>query len=114
MKKYIVCFFCLFAVVATLAACKKDALEVTKDSYYIQVNAGPQTDPLISTATTLMLRPGGIADIMPGGDIVWRGTYKISGKRLTVTVKELETKFRFTIISATELHGEGGSVLRLQ
>lgn len=104
----------LLLTVFCFTACKKDALKVNEEKHYVQTNAQTPSDPLLGTATDLTLKPNGRANILPGGDIVWTGDYDISGRKLTVTVAELNTKFLFTIISEEELHGEHGEVLKLQ
>ena len=54
--------------------------------------------------------PGDVADILPGGDVVERGTYKIKGKQLVVTTGIV---FEFEIISDTEIK-YGERILRLK
>ncbi|MBS7565801.1 hypothetical protein KHS38_15445 [Mucilaginibacter sp. Bleaf8] len=102
----------LLVLVLLLSACKKDALKVDEEKHYEQVNASPSTDPIIGSAISLTLKPDGVGDIVPGGDIRWNATYKISGKKLTVAVKDIDHKFEFTIISDDEIHGENGEILK--
>ena len=59
----------------TITSCKKDKLEVNE---YIQVLEVAPSD-LAGGAMHLILNPDGTADITPGGDISYRGSYKISG-----------------------------------
>lgn len=105
---------CVLLLTICFTACKKDALKVNEEKRYAQTNAQPPTDPILGTAVHLTLKPNGRADILPGGDIVWAGSYDISGTKLTVKVDELDMKFRFTIVSEEELHGENGEILKLQ
>lgn len=104
---------CLLLIALSFTACKKDALQVNEEKRYEQVNAQPATDPMFGTAVTLILRPNGQGYINPGGDIVWPATYKISGKKITVTMEESQRKYRFDIISDEELHGTDGEILKL-
>lgn len=105
---------CTLLLTICFTACKKDALKVNEEKRYIQTNAQPPSDPILGTAVHLTLKPNGRADILPGGDIMWAGDYDVSGRKLTVNVAELNTKFRFTIINKEELHGENGEILKLQ
>ena len=97
----------------SLNACKKDALKVDTEKRYVGETSAPPTD-LAGGAMSLVLKPGGVADINPGGDIVYRGSYDISGKKITVKIPDLEMKFRFTIITDQELEAESGEKLRLK
>lgn len=104
----------VFLLIAALSftACKKDALEVKTEKTFVSATSTPATD-LAGGRTELTLKPGGSASILPGGDILWNGTYKISGKKITVYVQQSDEKYRFTIISDTEIHSEYGEVLKL-
>ena len=51
----------------------------------------------------LTLKPDGTADILPGGDIYYRGTYKISGDNIKVKTDQGAGPFDFEIISETEI-----------
>ena len=104
--------FCLLIVMLSFGACKKDALEVKQDKTYVQVKDAPPTD-LAGGGVDLTLKPDGTAIINPGGDIVWYGTYDISGNKITVKVQQTESKYKFTIVSNEEIHGEHGEVLKL-
>jgi hypothetical protein len=95
-----------------LAGCKKDAMEVKVEKRFAQVNAAVSTDPRFG-GVTLTLSPNGIASINPGGDIMWSATYKIRGNTLTIKVQEIDSEFRFTIVSDQELSGSNGEVLKL-
>lgn len=62
---------------------------------------------------SLTLNPDGTADITPGGDIRYRGTYKINGS--TIKVKTEENSYSFEIISEIEIKSkEFGTLLRLK
>jgi hypothetical protein len=101
----------LSLVILLSTACKKDALEVKEEKRFMQTNAHI-TDPMFG-AVSLTLRPNEQALINPGGDIVWSATYKISGKDLTVKVPDIDSKFKFSIVSDKELHGSNGEILQL-
>lgn len=102
----------LFILLTGFAACKKDALKVDTEKNYTEEKTTPATD-LAGGAMHLSLKPNGVADINPGGDIMWRGTYTISGKKITVTIPDLDKKFKFTILSETELESETGVRLKI-
>lgn len=99
------CFF--------LNACKKDQLTIEQEKEFIQVDWKRTSNDVFDNPFTLNLQPNGIADILPYGDIVWRGTYKISGSSLKV-VADNQT-YKFEIISETEIKlKESGLLLRLR
>jgi hypothetical protein len=102
----------LLVAVLCLNACKKAALEVKAEKRYAQALTTPATD-LAGGGMTLTLKPGGTAGINSGGDIVWSGTYNISGKKITVKVPDMNTTYKFTVISDEEIHGEHGEILKL-
>ncbi|WP_231426028.1 hypothetical protein [Pedobacter sp. Leaf250] len=94
------------------SACKKDQLSIDGEKQFSEV--GHKADPLnpFDGGWGLTLKPDGVADITPGGDIVYRGTYKISGKNLSVTTDQV--KFKFEILSQTEIkEKQYGTLLRL-
>jgi hypothetical protein len=96
----------------SLGACKKDALEVKQEKTFMQIKAQPATD-LPGGGIVLTLKPDGTAGIDPGGDILWAATYKISGNKITVKLLDTNTKYKFTIVSDVEIHGENGEILKL-
>ncbi|MEP6612739.1 MAG: hypothetical protein ABJA76_12665 [Mucilaginibacter sp.] len=106
------CALLMFIAVLSLNACKKDALEIKVEKTYAQARTAPATD-LVEGGITLTLKPDGTAGINPGGDIVWSSTYDISGKKITVKVRDLNTTYKFTVISDEEIHGEHGEILKL-
>lgn len=105
--------FALFILLTGFVACKKDALKVDTEKNYTEEKTTPVTD-LAGGAMHLSLKPNGVADINPGGDIMWRGTYTISGKKIMVTIPDLDKKFKFTILSEQELESETGVRLKRQ
>lgn len=100
-------------VLLSLTACKKDAITVDQEKVFVQSNASKPTDPILGTSMNLTLKPGGKANILPGGDIVYQATYKIKGDKIEVKAEMINQKFKFTVISESELHGEHGEILTL-
>jgi hypothetical protein len=93
-------------------SCQKDKLTVNEEKHYAQVVQVVQTNPEFGS-WQVTLKPGGVADILPSGDIVYRGTYKISGANLKV--KYDNNTDEFEILSETEIrHKEYGIILRLK
>lgn len=103
--------FVLIGIVA-FSSCKKDALKITTEKTYSQPSVEAAHD-LYGGAMSLTLKPGGMASINPGGDIVYSGNYDISGHKITVKVEQTQSKYIFTIISDEEIHGENGEILML-
>lgn len=94
-----------------ISACKKDQLTVKQEKEFLQV--GFKYDPSFpfNSGWQLTLKPDGIADVLPGGDIIYRGTYKINGSLLTVKVDN-ET-YKFDIINQNEIKEKSsGTILR--
>ena len=91
-------------------ACKKDQLSVDGEKEFKEV--GHVAMDAYDGGWRVTLRPDGVADILPGGDIVYRGTYKISGDKLKIKTTDGET-FEFKILSETEIkEKEYGTLLR--
>lgn len=101
----------LFIFILTTTGCKKDKLEVDGVQDFIgllQVAPGE----LVPRAMHLSLNPDGTANFSPGGDVSYRGTYKINGAKMKV--KTDEDSYIFEIISDTEIKSkEFGTVLSL-
>lgn len=99
MKKLI--YLSLF--ILSLTACKK--LTVKEEKEFVEINVpGSSSNSLYNAGMSVTLMPGDVADILPGGDVVERGTYKIKGKKLTVKAGK---EYEFRIISETEIrYGE--------
>jgi hypothetical protein len=105
MKKYLIITFC--SLLFAFTSCKK-ALDINVDKTYVEEGVSASSLGFGGIWVTLM--PDGKADLLPGGDIVERGTYEINGKNLTVTLSD--QTFKFFIISDTELRYEGTRVLK--
>lgn len=99
-KAQIIAGFSLIMILM-LGACKKEKLIIDKEKEFVEVGYVRQSNNFYDNPYTLTLMTDGKADILPGGDIVSRGTYKISGKNLTVKVDN--HSFKFEIISETEI-----------
>lgn len=106
-------FIALFIIsIFLLSSCKKDQLSVDQEKVFLQKDFKASTNPYDS-GWQLTLKPGGVADILPGGDIWWRGTYKISGS--LITIKADNVTYKFEIVSKTEIKDKTyGVVLKLQ
>lgn len=61
----------------------------------------------------LTLHPDGVADIVPGGDIQYRGTYKVNGSKIKVVTPQNSGSYTFTIISETEIREKSSGVTLL-
>lgn len=102
----------LIIAIFLLSSCKKDQLTVDQEKIFSQTDFKASTNPYDS-GWQLTLKPDGVADILPGGDIWWRGTYKISGS--LITVKADNVTYKFEILSKTEIKDKTyGVVLRLK
>ncbi|MDN3588686.1 hypothetical protein QWY86_18535 [Pedobacter aquatilis] len=102
----------LIVIILLMNSCKKEQLKIDQEKKFSQVDF--KFDPTFpyDGGWGLTLKPNGVADIIPGGDIYYRGNYKISGKNLTVTTDH--TTFKFDILSETEIkEKQYGTILRL-
>ena len=97
-------------ILLTISSCKKDALEINTDQTYVE--QGVTAGDIGFGGIILTLMPDGKADLLPGGDIMERGTYKISGKNITVTIQDKE--FKFDVVSQSELCYNKNRVLKLE
>ncbi len=105
-------FVALFIGINLLNSCKKDQLNIDREKNYVQIEPKVQVSNPYFGGWYITLYPDGVADINPGGDIVYRGTYKISGSSLKV--KTDYNSYKFKIISTTDIRfDEYNIVLRL-
>lgn len=105
--------FTLFLMlILSIAACKKDEIIVNQEKRFTEVDFQSNQSNPYNGGWALTLLPGGLADIAPGGDVIYRGTYKINGKN--ITVKTDQFTFKFDIRSETEIKEKKyGIILRL-
>ncbi|RZK38349.1 MAG: hypothetical protein EOO90_22570 [Pedobacter sp.] len=103
----------LLLLIITAIGCKKDKLEVNEVKEYSQVDH--VTSNAYDGGWSLTLQPDGTAEIVPSGDIIYRGTYKINGSKIKVRTIQDSGSYIFEIISETEIkEKEYGTVLRLK
>lgn len=89
------------SVLLFAAGCKKDRISVDQVKQYSEV--GHVSMNAYDGGWGLTLQPDGVADLTPGGDIVYRGTYKINGSKLKVTTTQNSGSYTFEIISDTQI-----------
>jgi hypothetical protein len=101
----------ILLLICGLTACKKEPITEKKGLVYIDQKAIGST----YGGWSITLLPDFKAEIVPGGDIVYRATYKIKGSlktkgsMLSITIDNANTStdtFKFIIVSETELAGE--------
>ena len=111
--KNIYLFVVLFISINLFNSCKKDQLNIDREKTYVQIEPKVQVSDPNFGGWSLTLYPNNVADINPGGDIVYRGTYKINGSSLKV--KTDNDSYKFKIISTTDIrYDEYNMVLRLK
>ncbi len=110
MKMMSFCF--LLVLTLGMGACKKDGMVIRQEKEFIQVLNQPVTS-LGDGGMNLILKPDGMANFSPGGDILWSATYTINRNKITVKVPQLNTSYTFNIISDEEIQSNSGIVLKL-
>ena len=98
----------MFLFIITATGCKKDKLEVNEVKEYGEVGHIP-TGPY-DGGWALTLQPDGIAEVNPGGDIRYRGTYKIKGDEVKVKTEQNSETYTFEVISETEIREKSSGV----
>lgn len=112
MRKILTTVF-IALVTVLIISCKKDKLTVDEEQLFLQADFKPLSDFPYNGGWQLTLKTGGVADIVPSGDIIYRGTYKVKGDKLSVTTDQ--SKFEFLIVSKEELkETKYGVVLKLK
>jgi hypothetical protein len=101
--------FLLFLLILTSSSCKKDQLEVNEKKEYRQVGHVPMD--AYDGGWALTLQPGGVAEVNPGGDIRYGGTYKINGPKIKVKTEQNSDFYTFEIISEREIREESTSLI---
>lgn len=91
----------MFLFILTTIGCKKDKLEVNEVKEYRQVGHVPMD--AYDGGWALTLQPDGAAEVNPGGDIRYAGTYKIKGDEIKVKTEQNSGSYTFEIISGTEI-----------
>ena len=98
----------LFLFILTAIGCKKDKLEVNEVKEYSEVGHVPTN--AYDGGWALTLQPNGVAEVNPGGDIRYGGTYKINGSKIKVKTEQNSGSYTFEIISETEIREESSGV----
>lgn len=112
-KSYCIPAFIFLMLLTLTMGCKKDQLVVNEEKVYSEVGVG--SNPSSLGGWGLSLRPDGTADIVPGGDIAYRGTYNINGASIKVKTEQNSQTYTFKIISNTEIkEAKYGTVLKLR
>jgi hypothetical protein len=98
----------LFLIILATIGCKKDKLEVNEVKEYREVGHVPMD--AYDGGWALTLQPDGVAEVNPGGDIRYSGTYKINGSKIKVKTAQNSGSYTFEIISETEIREESSGV----
>lgn len=89
--------FCLSAMV--LFSCEKiDEPQILGTYRYLQENCDQSLNPLSSCTSFISFSTGEQADVLMGGDIVSRTTFKIKGEKIKVQKNDqfgLELEFKY-------------------
>jgi hypothetical protein len=104
----------LFLLTITMG-CKKDQLTINEEKVYAQERDPAVTYGPYDGGWSLTMRPDGVADVLPGGDIYYRGTYKIKGSKIEVKTEQNNETYNFEIISESEIKEKTyGAILKLR
>lgn len=98
----------LFLFVLPTTGCKKDNLEVNEVKEYRVVGHVPMDAYDGGWALTLKLDSA--AEVNPGGDIRYGGTYKINGSKIKVKTEQNSGSYTFEIISESEIRVQSRGV----
>ena len=99
----------VFLFILTTTGCKKDKLEVNEIKEYREVGHVPVD--AYDGGWALTLQPDGVADVNPGGDILYGGTYKINGSKIKVKTPQNSGSYTFEIISESEIREKSSGVI---
>lgn len=97
-------FILLVSTLLCFSSCKKDQLVIDVEKEFVQIEPKVVLNNPYGGGWILKLKPGGVADIIPSGDIAYNGTYKINGS--SVKVKTEQESFIFEIISETNIENK--------
>jgi hypothetical protein len=81
--------------------CKKDQIIVNEEKVYAEVNHVPGN--AYDGGWRVTLKPDGVAEVLPGGDVYYRATYKINGSKIKVKTEQNSGSYTFNIISEIEI-----------
>jgi hypothetical protein len=98
----------LFLFILTTTGCKKDKLEVNEVKEYSEV--GHIAMGAYDGGWELTLKPDGVAEVNPGGDIRYGGTYKINGSKIKVKTEQNSGSYTFEIISESKIREQSSGV----
>lgn len=114
-KTHFLSVFFFISILTLAMGCKKDQLIVNKEKVYAEARTETTSNNPYMGGWRLTLQPDGVADVLPSGDIVYRGTYKINGSTIKVKTEQNSGEYTFEIISETEIkEKQFGTVLRLK
>lgn len=103
--------FCLFALV--FFSCQKiDEPQILGTYRYLHENCDQAETPEFNCSSFIIFSEGGMADVLMGGDIVSRTTFKIKGEKIKVQKSDqfgLELDFRY--IDSQTIRNEGDNAL---
>lgn len=103
----------LISFLTITSGCEKDQLHIGAMKQYLQANHTPSNS--FDGGWSLTLNPDRTADVNPGGDIVYTGTYKISGSKIKVKTAQNSGTYNFEIINQTEIkEKKSGVILKLK
>jgi hypothetical protein len=112
-KTYFLPVVIFISVVIFAGGCKKNQIKVDQTREYTEVGHTPQN--AYDGGWALTLQPDGVADVNPGGDVRYRGTYTINGSKIKVKTEQNAGSYTFEIISESEIkETEFGAILRLK
>lgn len=99
MKATLLYLFLAIALCTT--ACKKDQLRVDTEQTFIQDNFKFDTSSPYFGPWVVTLQPNKQVEIVPGGDIRYRGKYKVNGNKLKIETDEVS--YEFEILSENQI-----------
>lgn len=110
-NKFLTILSVLFLSIILLTGCEKDQLEVEEERTYMQVDHMPQN--ILDGGWVLTLKPDGEADLLPGGDIMFCGSYNIKGSEIKVRTEQ-SGNYTFKILNDSEIkENEFGIIMKL-